>query len=82
MRESQEAAAAEAELVRFHEDIADLNKNLADETQKIRDQFDLTTLALDTFKLTPSKNKIQPGAIGILWLPHERVGGEMKKAWN
>jgi hypothetical protein len=82
MREGQEAAAAEAELIRFQQDMADLNKTLEDETQKIRDQFDLTTLALDIFKLTPSKNKIQPNAIGILWLPHERVGGELKKAWS
>ncbi len=82
MREGEEAAAAEAELVRFQQDMADLNKTLEDETQKIRDQFDLTTLALDIFKLTPSKNKIQPNAIGILWLPHERVGGELKKAWS
>ncbi len=82
MREGQEAAAAEAELVRFQQDMADLNKTLEDETQKIRDQFDPTTLALETFKLTPTKNKIQPDAIGILWLPHERVGGELKKAWS
>jgi hypothetical protein len=82
MRKSQEAAAAEAELVRFQQDMANLNKTLEDETQKIRDQFDLTTLALEIFKLTPTKNKIQPNAIGILWLPHERVGGELKKAWS
>lgn len=82
MREGQEAAAAEAELTRFQQDMADLNKTLEDETQKIRDQFDPTTLALETFKLTPTKNKIQPDAIGILWLPHERAGGELKKAWS
>jgi hypothetical protein len=82
MREGQEAAAAEAELVRFQHDMADLNKTLEDETQKIRDQFDPTMLALETFKLTPTKNKIQPDAVGILWLPHERVGGELKKAWS
>jgi hypothetical protein len=82
MREGQEAAAAEAELVRFQQDMADLNKTLEDETQKIRDQFNLTTLALEIFKLTPTKNKIQPDAIGILWLPHERVGRELKKAWS
>ena len=51
-------------------------------TQKIRDQFDPTTLVLETFKITPTKNKIQPDAVGILWLPHERVGGELKKAWS
>ncbi len=82
IREGQEAAAAEAELVRFQQEMVDLNQTLEDETQKIRDQFDPTTLALETVKLTPTKNKIQPDAIGILWLPHERAGGELKKAWS
>lgn len=81
MREGQEAAAAEAELKSLEQDIADLNKTLEDETQKIRDQYDPATLALETFKLTPTKTKIQADEIGILWLPHERVGGELKKAW-
>jgi flagellar capping protein FliD len=81
MREGQEAAAAEAELKSLEQDIADLNKTLEDETQKIRDQYDPATLALETFKLTPTKTKIQADEIGILWLPHERVSGVLKKAW-
>jgi hypothetical protein len=81
MREGQEAAAAEAELVALHQEMEDLNKTVEDETQKLRDQYDPTTIALETFKLTPTKTRIQPDAIGILWLPHERVGGELRKAW-
>ena len=82
MREGQEAAAAEAELKSIEQDIADLNQTLENETQKLRDQYDPTTLALETFKLTPVKARIQPDAIGILWLPHERVGGELRKGWS
>lgn len=82
MRESQEAAAAEAELGRIQADIADLEKQLNDDTQKIRDQYDPVTLVLETTRLTPVKNKIQPSDIGILWLPHERVGEELRKAWS
>ncbi|GAA5143044.1 ATP-binding protein [Prosthecobacter algae] len=82
MREHQEAAAAEAELERLQADIAELEKQLADDTQKIRDQYDPTALVLETTKLTPTKTKIQPTAIGILWLPHERAGGELRKAWS
>jgi hypothetical protein len=81
MREDQEAAAAEAQLNALDEDMAELNRTLEDETRKIREQFDPTTLTLETCKLTPAKNKIQADAIGILWLPHERVGGELRKAW-
>lgn len=82
MREGQEATAAEAELKSIEQDIADLNQTLENETQKLRDQYDPTTLALETFKLTPVKTRIQPDAIGILWLPHERVGGELRKGWS
>lgn len=81
MRESQEVASAEAELGRVQADIAALEKQLEDETQRIRDQYDPTSLVLETIKLTPIKTKIQPTAIGILWLPHERVGNELRKAW-
>jgi hypothetical protein len=81
MREDQEAAAAEAQLNALDEDMAELNRTLEDETGKIREQFDPTTLTLETCKLTPAKNKIQADTIGILWLPHERVGGELRKAW-
>lgn len=81
MREGQEAAAAEAELLALHQEMEELNKTVEDETQKLRDQYDPTTIALETFKLTPTKTRIQPDAIGILWLPHERVGGELRKGW-
>lgn len=81
MRESQEAAAAEAELVALHQEMEELNKTVEDQTQKLRDQYDPTTIALETFKLTPTKTRIQADAIGILWLPHERVGGELRKGW-
>jgi hypothetical protein len=82
MREGQEAAAAEAELESLNQEEAELAKTLETEVQKLRDQYDPTTLVLETFKLTPVKTRIQPDAIGILWLPHERVGGELRKGWS
>lgn len=68
MRESSEAKAAEAELERVHADMADLEKQLADDTQKIRDQYDPAALTFEKFKLTPVKKNIQVTATGILWL--------------
>ncbi len=82
MRESKEAAAAEVELDRLKDEIADLEKQVGDDTQKIRDLYDPATLTLEAYKLTPTKSKIQADAIGIVWLPHERVGDELRKAWN
>lgn len=44
--------------------IKDLDAQLEAETQKIKDKYDTTNLALETVKLTP-------GVCGILWLPCE-----------
>ncbi|MEN3942140.1 DUF87 domain-containing protein [Prosthecobacter sp. SYSU 5D2] len=82
MRESQEVAAAEAELGRIEAEMAEVEKQMADASQQIRDQYDPATLVLETVKLTPAKNKIQATAIGILWLPHERAGDELRKGWS
>lgn len=81
MREHQEAAAAETELARIQEDQATVEKQLEQDVQTLRDQHDPAALVLETTRLTPVKSKIQPSAIGILWLPHERVGNELRKAW-
>lgn len=80
-KEDKEAATAEAELERLKADYEALQKDVEDQTQKIRDQYDPTTLAVETQKLTPMKKNIQPLATGILWLPHERRGGGLRKAW-
>ena len=82
MKESRDAEMAEQEVERLKAEMGEIEKQIADETQKIRDQYDPTTMALETTKLTPVKKNILPAATGILWLPHERVGGkELRKAW-
>ncbi|HEY1052493.1 MAG TPA: DUF87 domain-containing protein [Prosthecobacter sp.] len=68
MKERREAAAAAGELEAIQADIADIEKQLADDTQKIRDQYDPATLQTETVKLTPVKKNIQVTATGILWL--------------
>ena len=67
MKERREAAAAESELESLQAEMAELEKQLADDTQKIRDQYDPTALTLETVKLTPVKKNIQVTATGILW---------------
>ena len=68
MKERREAAAAETELEALQAEMAELEKQLADDTQKIRDQYDPASLTLETVKLTPVKKNIQVTATGILWL--------------
>lgn len=81
-KESQEASAAEADVERAKTEMGEIEKQIADETQKIRDQYDPATMPLEAVKLTPVKKNIQPTATGILWLPHERVGEkELRQAW-
>ena len=67
-KESQDVKAAQNELDSLKADIAELEKQIADDTQKIRDQYDPATLTFETFKLTPQKKNIQVTATGILWL--------------
>jgi hypothetical protein len=80
-RESQEAAAATQEMERLKMEYDALNKQCEDDVQKIRDQYDPTTLAVETQKLTPLKKNITATATGILWMPYERVGEDLRKAW-
>jgi len=67
-KETQDVKAAQNELDSLKADIAELEKQIADDTQKIRDQYDPATLTFETFKLTPMKKNIQVTATGILWL--------------
>jgi hypothetical protein len=81
-KESREAGAAEGDLERIKVEMGEIEKQVGDETQKIRDQYEPATLVLETVKLTPVKKNIQPTATGILWLPHERVGEkDLRQAW-
>jgi hypothetical protein len=67
-RESRESASAEQEVERYREELKVLDQQLADETQKIRDQYDPTALTFEVAKLTPLKKNITPNAVGILWV--------------
>jgi len=67
-REGQDVKAAEGELDSLKAEMTALEQQIADETQKIRDQYDPATLTFETFKLTPVKKNIQVTATGILWL--------------
>jgi hypothetical protein len=81
-KEGKDAASSEAELERLKIDYDQLNQQVADETQKIRDQYETSTLAIETQQLSPKKKDIQANAVGILWLPHERNGEKLRKAWS
>ena len=67
-KEGADVKAAQSELESVKADMAELEKQIADDTQKIRDQYDPATLAFETVKLSPMKKNIQVTATGILWL--------------
>ncbi len=67
-KEGADVKAAQSELESLKADIAELEKQIADDTQRIRDQYDPATLAFEPFKLSPAKKNIQVTATGILWL--------------
>ncbi len=80
-KEGGDVASAEGELDRLKTEYEEVHKEVEDQTQKIRDQYDPVTLVVETQKLTPVKKNIQPIATGILWLPYERQGESLRKAW-
>jgi hypothetical protein len=67
-KEGADVKAAQNELESLKADMAELEKQIADDTQKIRDQYDPATLTFEPFKLSPLKKNIQVTATGILWL--------------
>jgi hypothetical protein len=68
VRESGDVANAEQEVERLRAEMKALDQQLEAETQKIRDQYDPTTLVLESAKLTPKKTNISTNAVGILWV--------------
>ncbi len=81
-KQSQDVSIAQSEVDRLKAAYDALNKSLEDETQKIRDQYDPDNLKLETEKLSPQKKNIQSTATGIIWMPYERVGANLKPAWT
>jgi hypothetical protein len=79
--QGKDVANAETALERLKIEYEALNREIEDQTQKIRDQYDPTTLVVQPEKISPKKKDIQANAVGILWLPHERVGSKLRKAY-
>lgn len=67
MRENREAAIAEQEVERYRGELQALDQLLADETQKIRDQYDADALTFEKVKLQPMKKNITPQNVGVYW---------------
>jgi hypothetical protein len=81
-KEGKDVAATEADLERLKLEYDQLNKETEDQVQKIRDQYESSSLVVETQKITPKKKDIQPTQVGILWLPYERSGEKLRKAWE
>ncbi|MBL9114451.1 MAG: ATP-binding protein [Verrucomicrobiaceae bacterium] len=80
-KEGKEAASAEEELERLKVDYEQIQQDVENDIQKLRDQYDPATLVIETQKITPVKKNIQPLATGILWLPYERRGEDLRRGW-
>jgi len=81
-QQSQDVAVAKGEAERLQAAYDALNKELEEAAQKIKDQYDPNNLKLETQKLSPLKKNIQATATGIIWMPYERVGAELRQAWE
>ena len=72
MRESQDVAAAQAELKRVQEDRQALERQLETDIAALTTRFDPTALELETLRLAPTKARIRAHVVGILWLAGEQ----------
>ncbi|MDB6075706.1 MAG: hypothetical protein JWO89_3346, partial [Verrucomicrobiaceae bacterium] len=81
-KQSQDVSVAQGEVDRLKAAYDTLNKEAEEAAQKIRDQYDPNNLKLETQKLSPVKKNIQATATGIIWMPYERVGAELRQAWS
>ncbi len=67
-KERGEAAAAESNIEALKQQLKDLDAQLEEGTQKIRDQYDPTNIVLEPTKLSPKKTNITTNAVGVLWV--------------
>jgi cytidylate kinase len=67
-KERGEAAAAESNIEALKQQLKDLDAQLEEGTQKIRDQYDPTNIVLEPTKLSPKKANITTNAVGVLWV--------------
>lgn len=81
-KQSQDVSVAQGEAARLQAAYEALNKETEDAVQKIQDQYDPNNLKLETQKLSPVKKNIQITATGIIWMPYERAGAELRQAWT
>jgi hypothetical protein len=70
-REAAQAAAAESELKRVRNDIAQLEADTAAAMEELRSKYDTSSMELETVTLVPLKKNIQVAATGVLWIPEE-----------
>jgi hypothetical protein len=80
-KEGKEAASAEDDLERLKVEYEQVQQEVENEVQKLKEQYDPVLLVIETQKLTPVKKNIQPLATGILWLPYERRGEDLRCGW-
>ena len=81
-KESRDVAAAEAEMKKLQEDIDEMEKELAEAIDGLKEDYEIENLKLETVRLTPYKKDIDVDVTGILWLPHERSGDALTPVWS
>ncbi len=67
-KERGEASAAESNIEALKQQLKDLDTQLEEGSQKIRDQYDPTNIVLEPTKLSPKKTNITTNAVGVLWV--------------
>ncbi|MEM0927253.1 MAG: hypothetical protein AAGJ83_14510, partial [Planctomycetota bacterium] len=62
---------AEVALERLHDDMEELERDLADELRELADACDIQSLELESTEIPPRKSDLKVQEIAIVWTPWE-----------
>jgi hypothetical protein len=72
MDQSGDVARAHETVEAIQQQLADLDAQFRAENEALASSFDVTTAALETIQLRPSKSNIQVRLVALVWLPYTR----------
>lgn len=82
-KEAQDVARAREKADTLQQEIDALESELRDETNRLRDQFDVGPAALTTTEVKPKKQNISVRFFALTWVPYwQQSDGSMRPAWG
>ncbi|MAS96329.1 MAG: ATP-binding protein [Verrucomicrobiales bacterium] len=69
-KESRDVARAQDKVEDYQEDLDELERECAEEIEKLKEEMDPMNEKLETISLTPLKKNCSAKAVGVVWMPY------------